>query len=270
MKYTLLELTKSILRSMESDEVSTIFETQESTDVVDIIKECYFDIVGEIAPAEQEGLFRLDASGDSTKPTLMFVPTTVSQVSWLKYDNSSDLTKPDTKDVFYVTNEDFIARQTGLDPADTNIGSMTVAINSGTFTFRYKKDKFPQYYTIFDDRFVIFDSVDLVTESTLTSTRSLGFGSLIPVFTLSDTFVPDLDPRQFQLLLQDAKSTAFTELKQAPNALAERKARKNRILAQRNKYDNDPAWSGQARFQFGRKGAGSWNDKMKRAMRQGS
>lgn len=270
MRYTLLELVKSILRSMESDEVSDIFETQEAIDVADIVKECYFDIVGELNMAEQEGLFRLDASGDSLKPTLMLIPATVSRVQWLKYDYSTNLQKPNTKDLDYVTNEEFISRQTGLDDNDTNIGSMSVTVNGSSYVFRFRKDRFPKYYTIFDEQFVIFDAFDLSVESTLTNTRSMGSGSLAPTFTLSNTFVPDLDPRQFQLLLQEAKATAFTELKQAPNAIAERKARKNRILAQKNKFDNDPSWSGQARVGFGRRGPGMLNAQMRKAMRQGS
>lgn len=270
MRYTLLELVKSILRSMESDEVSDIFETQEAIDVADIVKECYFDIVGELNMAEQRGLFRLDASGDNLKPTLMLVPSTVSNIDWLKYDNSTNLTKPDTKDLTYVSNEEFIARQTGLDPNDTNIGSMSVPVNNSTFVFRFRKDRFPQYYTIFDDYYVVFDAIDLTVETTLTNTRSMGSGALAPSFTISNTFVPDLDPRQFQLLLQEAKATAFVELKQAPNQKAEAKARKNRILAQKNKYDNDPSWSGQARVGFGRRSPGLVNPQMKRAMRQGS
>ena len=68
MRYTLLDMTKRILESMESDEVSDINETPEAVSVANIIKECYFDIIGQHAPDETEGIYKLDASGDNLKP----------------------------------------------------------------------------------------------------------------------------------------------------------------------------------------------------------
>lgn len=42
MKYTLLELTQRILESMNSDEVNSIGDTEESMTVANIIKESLF------------------------------------------------------------------------------------------------------------------------------------------------------------------------------------------------------------------------------------
>lgn len=270
MRYTLLELTQSVLRSMESDEVSDINETQEAKDVVDIIKESYFDIVGEMNMAEQEGLFKLDSSGDNTKPTLMYVPSTVSRIQWLKY-NIEDTSFPNNRDVRYVNNQEFLYYQQGLDPSDINVNQMTVNINGSDFVFHYHDNYFPTYYTIFDERLVVFDAYDSSVESTLTTVRTVGWGDLVPSFTLSNNWVPDLDPRQFQLLLQASKSTAFMELKQTQNARSEKQERKNRILTQKNKNDNDPNWSNQKHAQFGRQGrTGYPRDAFQRSMRQGS
>lgn len=271
IRYTLLELTQSILRSMESDEVSDINETQEAKDVVDIIKESYFDIVGEMNMAEQEGLFKLDSSGDNTKPTLMYVPSTVSRIQWLKYNIDDSTSTPNNRDVRYVNNQEFLYYQQGLDPSDTTISQMTVSINGSDFVFHYHNNSFPTYYTIFDERNIIFDSYDSSIESTLTTVRTVGWGDLVPSFTLSNNWVPDLDPRQFQLLLQASKSTAFMELKQTQNARSEKQERKNRILTQKNKNDNDPNWSNQKHAQYGRQGrVGYPRDAFQRSMRQGS
>jgi hypothetical protein len=48
VKYTLLELTQRILESMDSDEVDSIEDSPESLAVANIIKECYFDILGKL------------------------------------------------------------------------------------------------------------------------------------------------------------------------------------------------------------------------------
>lgn len=267
MRYTLLEMVQRILESMESDEVSDINETTEATTVANIIKECYFDIVGELNMAELEGLFKLDSSGDNLKPVLMYVPSTVSRVQYLKYNIDDSVATPNYRDLRYVSNKEFLYYQQNFDPTDAAIDQMTIELNGTDFVFQYRNDRWPTYYTIFDENSVVFDAFDVSVESTLTQVRSLGYGSIVPEFTLSNTWVPDLDPRQFQLLLQDSKATAFVELKQIQNATAEKKARKNRILTQKNKNDNDPTFSNQNHAQFGRRGGNF--PLIQRAMRAG-
>lgn len=268
MRYTLLELTQRILESMESDEVSTVGETPESLSVANIIKECYFDIVGQHSPAEQEGLYKLDASTDDTKPALMTIPSSVSKIVWLKYDTGTSAGQTDLR---YVTNDEFYYMMTGLDTSQTNIDSMVVEVNGKSFTFKFYNDRMPSYYTIFDDYLVVFDAYDSSIEDTLTEARSIVWAHLVPEFELEDEFIPDLDPRQFQLLLQEAKSQAFVELKQAQNPTAERKARKNQILTQQNKRDNNPGFANQLHAQFGRNGRNGFpRDWMQRSMRRGS
>jgi hypothetical protein len=229
MRYTLLELVQSILRAMESDEVSSISETREALDVADIVKECYFDIIGRLHPAEEEGLFKLDASGDNTKPTLMTVPSTVSKIDWIKYDHGDD------------TQEYNLLRY--LEP---------VEVDNTDYTFYFRNDAHPTRYTILKDYYVIFDSFLLTEDDTLTQVRSLGFGQILPEWELEDTFVPNLDPRHFQLLLKEAKATAFTEMKQIENPRAERSARHNWVFAQKTRADNNPD-SRQKHWTYGRK-----------------
>ena len=51
-------------------------------------------------------------------------------------------------------------------------------------------------------------------------------GALEPAWTMSDTFTPDLDANLFPLLLNEAKSLAFVEIKQSSNPKAEQYARR--------------------------------------------
>lgn len=251
MKYTLLELVQRILESMESDEVSDIAETPESLAVANIIKECYFDIIGTLHPSEETGLFKLDASADDTKPCLMYIPSTVSKIDWLKYNTSEDQTEYDM--LRFVDVEQFLSYQESLDPADTDTDQMTVTVDGKDYTFKFFNDRHPSMYTILRDYYLIFDSYDSDVEDTLTEERSLGFGQLAPSFTMSNTFTPDLDPRHFQLLLKEAKAQAYVELKQAENPRMERSARRNWVTMQKTRNDNDPRSSRQDHWTFGRK-----------------
>lgn len=253
MKYTLLEMVQRILESMESDEVNTISETPESQAVANIIKETYYDLIGQLDPPEVNGIFRLDSSNDNTKPVLMTIPSNVATFDWIKY-NKETLEDPRFAPLGAVSNEEFLALTFGYDSSVDNVGTMTTQIKGIDMVFKYYTDRFPQFYTVFDTTKVIFNAYDSEVENTLTQIRSLGQGLIVPTFTMSDSFIPELDHRQFQLLINEAKSVSFVELKQTTNAKSEQKARRNFIKAQKDR--NTDASNGSNRqptYKYGRR-----------------
>src|SRR6266446_6740091 len=85
MKLTLLGLTQNILSALNSDEVNSISDTTESRQVAEIIKTCYFNIVTRAGIPEQFKLFHLDSSTDPDMPVVMYKPSNVTNISWIKY-----------------------------------------------------------------------------------------------------------------------------------------------------------------------------------------
>lgn len=239
MKYTLLEMVQQILNSMDSDEVNSISDTTESMDIANIVKECYFEIISEIQPKETEGLFHLDASTDDTKPVLMYLPSSVSNIEWLKYNVGDSPSETNFRDLCYLSLDDFFEFSNGLNLNESWVDTQVVQINGQNFNIKFRNDQSPTYYTSVDDRVLLFDSYDSSYEDTLTSIRTYGYGGLIPVFVMEDSFVPRLDARQFQLLLNAAKSQSFIDKKQIENTKAERKERRHRILANKTKDATD-------------------------------
>ncbi len=239
MRYSLIQLTQRILESLDSDEVNTISDTTESLAVANIIKECYYEIISEIQPKETEGLFHLDSSGDNLKPTVMYLPESVSNIEWLKYNVGDTVLDTNFRDLCYLDMEEFFTFSNGLDIDNDWVSSQVVQINSQDFNIKFRNDQSPSYWTSVDDRVILFDSYDSSYESTLTSSRTYGYGGLIPVFLMQDNFVPRLDPRQFQLLLNSAKAQASIELKQIVNEKAERKERRGKILAYKTQDNTD-------------------------------
>ena len=239
MRYSLLQMVQQILNSMDSDEVNSIADTTESLDIANIIKECYFEIISELQPKETEGLFHLDASGDNTKPTLMYLPATVSNIDWLKYNVGDSVTDTNFRDLCYMDLECFFNHVNGLDLDENWVDTQIVPINGQDFNIKFRNDESPSYWTSIDDRTILFDSFDASYETTLTSARTYGYGGLIPSFSMTDNFIPSLDARHFQLLLNAAKAQAFVEKKQIENVKAERKERRHRILAHKTKSSTD-------------------------------
>lgn len=233
MKYTLLELTQEVLSSLGSDQVTAITDTAESDQVAHIIRTAYFNIITRANLPEHKKLFSLDASGSSLQPVLMLKPDTVGKIEWIKYNIRKST---DTEDLFsYVTIlpvQQFIDRMHLLGTDSTTVDSMT--LNSETFY--YSNNAHPLYCTIVQDYYIIFDSYDVVVDtSTLQASKTLCYGQKVPTFTLSDSFTPDMDETQFPLLLNEAKSLAFLELKQVAHNLALKESKRQWNTLQKGK-----------------------------------
>ena len=76
---------------MDADEINSIDETIESRQVVDAAAATWRDIQSYLDLPQYEQYFELTASGDVTRPTLMYIPDTVKRVDSIKYDKSEDL-----------------------------------------------------------------------------------------------------------------------------------------------------------------------------------
>lgn len=228
MQYSLLDLTQSVLSSLDSDEVNSINDTVESQQVVKIIKTVYDDIISRGGLAYHKTPFNLDPSLDVAKPVLMIKPSNIVSIDWLKYNCvSAGDTDPSWREITYLDPNSFLDFVQSLSPSASDVDSFTHTANGFTFTFNYKNDTAPQYYTSFNDNTVIFDAYDNDVDATLQSSKTWGYGTRSSAFIETDGFIPELQPDQFALLLNEAKSLAWMELKQTPNLKAETTAKKN-------------------------------------------
>lgn len=158
MKMNLLELVQRILESMDSDEVTTYSETVESTAVANIVKESYFHIVRHLDLPVNHTFFQLTASGDSTKPCLMTMPSDAFDLDYIQY-SSLDASNNTVYDyVEYLTLEEFIKRTFSLRESDTDVSTMTVALDGTNFTFKFKTNEKPTFFTVVDDNNIIFNA----------------------------------------------------------------------------------------------------------------
>lgn len=238
MRMSLLQMTQSILSSMDSDEINSINDTVESQQVVDIIQQCFNDIVSQVDFPEHWDLFELQPSLDPDRPTLMYIPENVARVEWIKYDKAPlDGTAREIRDVFPMERQTFLNRMNGLDTADTTVKKFNFLVGAETFDIRVKNNKHPDYYTTFDNRTLLFDSFDLSVSTTLEADKTECYGMLIPTFERLDDFVPAFEPRQFTLLFNEAKSQCFSELKQVTNAKAEQRARRGWVYSAKKKQN---------------------------------
>lgn len=280
MKLTNLDYVQNILSSLGSDEVNSVADTVESRQVLEIVKTCYFNIISRAELPEHTQLIQLDPSLSLDTPVMMYVPAGVNKIHWLQYFNNNinsdatsgghdinvDITSTTgdatTVPGYYYVNilpmKAFLDMTTGFNPSETDVESFTFTDSKagfpGNYTFYYKNDKTPQFCTVINDYYVIFDSYDSAVDDTLQSSKTMAEGMVTPAWQGTDEFIPNIDERQVPLLLNEAKSLAYFELKQSAHPKAEQEAKRQWGSLQKNKATVDRPTDFEQLPNFGRPG----------------
>lgn len=263
MKMTNLDYVQNILSSLGSDEVNSVSDTTESLQVLEILKTTYYNIINRTDLPEHWQLIQLQPSLDPAIPVLMYVPDGVDKIEWLKYFNNNNITD-DTTDGFQhdlnlditssgnsttppagysyvsvVPVRQFIDMTNSFNPMNDDVFQYTFTDTRsgvpGVYTMYYKNNKQPQYCTILSDYYVLFDGYDSTVDSTLQASKTMAYGEISPVWSNADDFYPNIDENQVPLLLNEAKSLAYFELKQSTHVKAEQEAKRQWGSVQRDK-----------------------------------
>ncbi len=230
-------MTQNILSALDSDEVNSISDTIESLQVAYVIKETYDEQFNNIEIPELRGLIQLNGISDVTKPNYMKVPDAVKNFEWIKYRDDRNSNR--FTDVMYVSPDEFLEMQFQYSTTSDNVFLTTDPVSG--VQYYIKTNKAPTYYTSFDNNYLAFDSYDSVYENTLHSTKSAAFGTKEFSFPLVDTFIPPIEASLFPLLLAEAKSVCFMNIKQTGSSKEEQRARRQRIRMQNDQYKAKPA-----------------------------
>ena len=230
VKKTLLELVQNILSDMDSQDVNSIGDTLEAQQVARIVESTYYNLITTTDIPEHYELIKLTAASDSTYPTHFNFPENVKRIDKLWYDTSDDGSFEYTE-VQWMDPICFIERQDAL---QSNFDSV-LDKNGGT-TIRVGNDKHPQYFTSFDDFYLILDSYDSTIDSTLQASKVRAMGTVFPVFEISDNYTPDLDAVLFPYLYNEARSMCMEVLKGGSLPKVEQAARRQKSYVQNDMY----------------------------------
>jgi hypothetical protein len=234
---TLLEMTQDILSDMDSDEVNDINDSVEALQVAQIIKTTFFSIVdGKHYPHFDE-LFQLEAA-TAAKPTHMKIPERIENIDWIKYNTKKTSTDKDlyTK-IKYLSPQDFVNKLDGRDSTDSKVEVVTT---SSGIPINIHNDRAPEFFTSFDEEYIVFDAYNKLVDDHLQATKSQAYGKRHALFEMKNNFVADLPVNMFSYFLAEAKSTSFLTLKQMANQKAEQvSVRQRRIMSQEAWKVND-------------------------------
>lgn len=217
-RMTYLEIVQDIMSDMDSDEVSSLFDTVESTQVAQIVKTTYFNIIDGKDWPNLYQMFRLTETSAST-PTHMTLSNTVMDLKYIKYNiRTSTDTRDRYQEITFLEPQKFMEIVDARDSAATNVTQVT---DTSNIKINVYNDKAPVYFTSFNETVIIFDAFDSDVETYLTTAKNQCYGKVYPTVSLTDGFYFDLPMDSFSYLLNEAKSTAFITLKQQQNPKAE-------------------------------------------------
>lgn len=240
MKMSLLEMVQDILNDMDADEVNNLDDTVEAQQVAQIIKSCYYEMLGNRNWPFMRKLTQLDASGSLTKPNYLKLPDNLKELVSFKYDNGTP-TEPYLQDVLFKEPEDFLRYVSSRNSTLANISTIT---DYGGSKLLIVNDKAPQYWTTFDDTYLVTDAYDSTKDDTLKKSKTQCLAYIVPSWIRTNEAIPEFPIDAFPALLAESKSTAFMALKQVANQKAEQKAgRQQRWLARK-------AWRAEGGVQY--------------------
>lgn len=206
MKMTLLEIVQSVLDSADDDVVNAIDDTEAAESAARVAKEVYFDIVDDEDWPHLNTITRLTSLSDVTQPTVVEIPEDIVLIDYqevFKYDNTITGGNTTIKDVEYVTPADFMNKVTNLDESASNVTKYT---GYNSIPMLIITDKMPEYWTSFDDHYIVMDSFYSAEESTIQGTKCFVQCKQIPTWTESGSFYPDLPHDMFSWYLSKVKT----------------------------------------------------------------
>lgn len=224
-KYSYLEIVRSIVEDLNGldnpETIYTLDQTLQSTMVKRIVKEVYYQIISGRDWPHLYQLFSLTETSAST-PTHLTIPATVVEFSWIKYDKiKSGETQERYSDIIYKDPKDFIDM---LETRNNDNSNVDIITDPSGITLKIINDKDPQYWTSFDDSYVVFDSYNSDVDTYLTTAKNKCRGRLEPVVTESDTFEFDLPLEAYSWHLTEAKSQAYFTLSDKNNPKIDKEA----------------------------------------------
>jgi len=209
MNRTLGYAVQRVLEKLDLDSVNSINDSQDAILIAREAENTYYDLISRNDWPERYDLIEIDSVSDVSNPTALRLPDNLIEMKWLAYD----ITKlTDTRDSIEhlekVSPDEFLKRVYNRDSSDTNV--ITVQYNNTPLYII--NDKAPEYYTSFDNEYVILDSWDVTQETTVQGNKTVALASTLPNFSIEDEFVIPLDALTFPLFLAELAATMSVHL----------------------------------------------------------
>lgn len=247
MAKSVLKYVQRCLSVMDSDKVDSISDTEESSQIAEQLEEVYYELL-----ARQDWPFLhkplvLDGAGDVASPTSYTIPEAVKLIEQLSY-NVSESGGYIKRDLEYVDPMCFIERC----QADEDSSDHLLVQLGNKVRFYVALNRWPSFWTSFDDTTVVMDAVHQTYDSTLTTAKLDGHGIVIPTFSVADAYEPGIPQNMEPLLQAELNRQCFRYFKQVESVTDEQKAKRQLARGRREAGKSDRPADRYYRNRFGR------------------
>ena len=232
-KLSLLRVVQKTLEAMGSDEVSSISDSVEAEQVAQLAEDAYYELLNMKEWPFLVKLTQLESVADSARPTYLKLPDAVVRIEQVKYDWTEAATPEivDIREACWLSPQAFLNR---TQSRNTELDNVEVVTSTNGIRFPIYTDQRAQWWTSFDDEYVVFDAYNNTEESTMQGSKSQVIAKCLPTFELVDDFTPDATANFFQTWLAEVKRTAFIYFRQEVSPVDEAKARRGLAVLRRD------------------------------------
>ena len=169
-KLSLLEIVTDILNDLDSDEVNSISDTIESQQVAQIVKTCFFELIGNRNWPHLRKLVQLESVIDITKPNYLKLPENTKEMVFFKYDNFT-ATNPKSKlqEIKWKEPDSFLRM---ISSRDSTLSNVTSVIDFSGTKLLIVNDQPPTYWTSFSNLARIWETRTVSSASEIWSGRT--------------------------------------------------------------------------------------------------
>lgn len=234
---SLLEVVQRTLNAMNHHSVNSIEDTVESRQIAEEARVVYYDLMDRDEWPHLIQLVQLEGIADTTRPNFMRIPQKVVRIDNVRYESTTEDSANRTfKDIQYLHPTAFLDVVMSRNDNDTN--TITV-LNFNNIPMFIQNNRVPEYWTSFDDEYLVFDSYDAEVETTMHNNKSLVLAKVIPTWQHTDSFVPDMPDQMFSVYLAEVTAASFTYWKQASSPKDEQRAARgiSRLRTEARKVD---------------------------------
>lgn len=251
MSRTLLYTVQRVLEKLNLDPVNSINDTEDALLVSREAESTFYDLMTRGEWEEKVDLIEVTSVSDLNNPTALVLADEVSNIKSLRYDvTTADDDNKLFRKIQWLEPEDFLEKSYRLNTSEDNV----VEVNYKDIPLLVKNDVMPHYYTSFDNQTLILDSYDSDTEDTLVGTKSICYGTAIPSWSQSDTFVVPVQDSLYPLYLSMLASACSIYMNSEVNQEDERRQARGISRMRREQIRTEMEYF--PKFKYGRKGNG--------------
>lgn len=250
MARTLNYTVQRVLEKLSLDPVNSINDTEDSVLIANEAESTFYDLLSRNTWPNQEQLIKVQSVSFLDNPTCLKLSDNVDKITSLRYNIAKVGEEPKYRKIQWLEPEAFLELSYSRNP---ELSSVKIADFFDTELF-VLNNKAPEYYTSFDNTYIVLDSYDSDISGTLLGERTVCKGVVIPSWEVSDEFVIPLEEKFFPLYLSALTSACSVMLLNAQNPEEERRQMRAisrlRQEAYRTEAESFP------KFNYGRKGNG--------------